>query len=770
MTRIKPVLGFALLLLMLMSCRKEPIDKYTRPEWLAGKVYTQILDQPELSTYARGLELVGLDTIINVSGIYTVFAPSNEAFVAFFASNPNYSSIEQIPISELSRLIQFHIVQSPWSKVQLRSLDVFGWIDLNDPDNNKPRGFKRETLLLDKDSKFGVSSMRITGTTEERTIIVDTMNSNWHRRVITDSRKFAPIFFQEYLEIYHLKSSDYEFYFNRTFEGSSEIYFANAKIISEEIFAENGFVYIVDQVVEPLKNAYQFLSQDGDNNYHNFLDLVNIFPSFEYNEEETFNQPGAEQGLTVDSLFDVSYPELAFDINKEKTKDASGTSGLPENVTIRFHNGLMAPTNDALAQFEQEYFKISNGWGSLAKAPIHLKRIVANTYLSYNPIYRTDLEEGFYNGELDIVRIDQSGIAQKEFGSNTTFLGLNKAVVPRAFSSVAGPVYLKRGYSKVMYAIEETGLLPAIKRPDNNYMFFVESDNNTDADSSLFYEHSSGDFSVFETGEEDYTEFDLSTEDLRTLFLNHIATDRPRGNARKEFIQNLAGNYIIIDNESGEISGTAPTTHGYLGSDYAPEVPSEISFESDNGITYDIENWFSFTTSTLYAKISSQYLKFHSLLERAGLSNPRLYQYNFIAEGELYTVFVPSDAALDSARVDTLPPADLKELLMLHFIKGDLIFTDGKKTSGYYKTTRVDEKSTQYSTLNTQIYIEPGIDIIRILDKTGGTYVELTESDNNNKLTAINMGEGGELFPIVQTNAVIHQIDEVLILDELNTN
>ncbi|MFC2115065.1 fasciclin domain-containing protein [Bacteroidota bacterium] len=768
MTRIKSILWFAVFVLILVSCREAPIDKYTRPDWLAGKVYTQILEQPALSTFARGIELTGYDTIINESGSYTVFAPSNEAFDAYFASNPNYSSIEQMSISELSRMVKFHIIINPWSKVQLRSLDVDGWIDLNDPENNKPRGFKRETLLLDKDVKYGVRNVRVTGTTERRDIIVDTTESNWHRRVITDSRKYAPFFFQEYFDIYDLKSSDYEFYFDRTFEGSNEIYFANAKIISEEIDAENGFVYILDQVVEPFKNAYQFLSEDEDHKYSDFLDLVNLFSLFEYNEDKTFDQLGADQGLAVDSLFDVSYPELAFDITKENTEDASGTSGLPENVSIRFHNGLMAPTNEALAQFEQEYFQIPMGWGSLAQAPIRLKRIVANTYMSNNPIYKTDLEEGFYNGELDIVKIDQSAILQKGYGSNTTFFGLNKAVVPRAFSSVAGPVYLQRGYVKVMYAIEQSGLLPALKRPDNNYMFFVESDNNTYNDSSLIYDPGSGRFSTFETSEGDYTEYSLSTEDLRTLLLNHIAVDQPRGNARKEFIKNLAGNYIIIDNESGEMSGTGPTTHGYQGTDQIPNFPSVISLNSDNGLTYDIKNWFSFSTATLFNIISSQYQKFHSLLVKAGLSTQ--YEYNFISEGELYSVFIPSDAALDSAQVDTLAKTDLKNLLMLHFVKGGLIFTDGRSDPGYYKTSRVDEKSTQFTKLNTEIYIEPGIDLIRILDKSGGTYLELSESEANNKLAAINKGEGEEVFSILQNNAVIHQIDKVLLVNELNTN
>jgi len=141
---------------LLISCQKE-FDKFERPEWLAGKVYTQILDIPELSTFARCIEITGYDKILDVSGSYTVFAPSNDAFKTWFEQNSKYKSIDDIPLNELNRIVKFHILQNPWTKKQLRSLDVYGWIDTLDARNNQPRGFKRETLLLESNQKYGVS-------------------------------------------------------------------------------------------------------------------------------------------------------------------------------------------------------------------------------------------------------------------------------------------------------------------------------------------------------------------------------------------------------------------------------------------------------------------------------------------------------------------------------------------------------------------------------------------------------------------------------------
>ena len=180
-----PVLLLSLYGLIIMGCDPEfKEDKYARPDWLAGKVYTQLKDQPNLSTFAECLELTGYDTIIDRSGSYTVFAPDNDAFSAWFQSHPTYNSLGDIPMGKLAEIVKYHIVQNPWTKNQLRTLDVYGWIDTLDLTNNKPRGFKRQTLLLDKNRKLGIVQ-----NANKSLQIVDTLESSWKRVVAIDSRK-----------------------------------------------------------------------------------------------------------------------------------------------------------------------------------------------------------------------------------------------------------------------------------------------------------------------------------------------------------------------------------------------------------------------------------------------------------------------------------------------------------------------------------------------------------------------------------------------------
>jgi uncharacterized surface protein with fasciclin (FAS1) repeats len=371
---------------------------------------------------------------------------------------------------------------------------------------------------------------------------------------------------------------------------------------------------------------------------------------------------------------------------------------------------------------------------------------------------------------MDVVTLNSSDIVHKEFGSNCTFIGVNNAIVPRAFSSVTGPVYLRRGYSKIMNAIEETGILPLLKKPNNNYSFFVESDLNSGQDSTLVIDGLSDRFFAFvisELGEPIRIRYTRTS--LRNLLLTHITNTQPEGIARKEFIPNLAGTHLIFNNETGEVRGTDPTTVGYDGGEITSEIPRVLSV-ADNGTTYDIENWFSFSGFDLFAQISTKFPAFHNLLDNAGLVREKEGIYTFINETDYYTVFVPDGDAIEAANLAALPADELGQILKLHFLQGELIFTDGKKASGYYETMRIDESSTQYTTNYTRIYVQPGIDKIEILDKSESVFATVNESETTNilgSLVTIDNIDVDEVYPNTVDNAVFHEIDKVLNSEEI---
>ena len=140
-----------------------------------------------------------------------------------------------------------------------------------------------------------------------------------------------------------------------------------------------------------------------------------------------------------------------------------------------------------------------------------------------------------------------------------------------------------------------------------------------------------------------------------------------------------------------------------------------------------------------------------------------------MSPNEFYTVFIPNDSVLIDYQADTMSIPTLKKFLQLHFIQGDIIFTDGNKTAKYYETTRIDEKSTPFTTYFTKIFINPGIDFISIKNLSGTDYISIPESSRTNIITGRDLGDGQQVFPNVISTAVIHEIDKVLLLEEIDT-
>ena len=79
---------------------------------------------------------------------------------------------------------------------------------------------------------------------------------------------------------------------------------------------------------------------------------------------------------------------------------------------------------------------------------------------------------------------------------------------------------------------------------------------------------------------------------------------------------------------------------------------------------------------------------------------------------------------------------------MLHFVLGELIFTDGNATPGYFETTRIDERSTEFSTVFSKIYIDPRADRYSFRIRRAESYLMVPESDVTNLMAGRNLGEG----------------------------
>lgn len=728
---------------LLASCRKE-IEKYDRPEWLVGKLYSQVMASEDLDSFAICIKEAGFDSIINVSGSFTVFAPTNQAFHEYFQRNSEYNKISDIPFKELEKIVKYHIVQNSWSTTQLISLNSDGWVDPDDPDD-KSWGFKRQTVLKEDNRKYWVNTDR------GKYTFVDSLNANFYRIVNTASRKYVPFFWDRFLNISEISGDDYDFYFPSGYS-QGRIHFAGSRVISSEIYAENGILYKIDEVVEPLKTAEQILEQDYSGySYSDFLKMIYSYAQLSPNMQETMNMPGFEGGSSVDTIFNMTFPDLTFNIRSEMSDPLSS------NNSISLHRGLIAPTNQALDDLFSQEITGPGRYSNNDAVPPEILSLIVNSHMRTSPIYFKDLTQGFKNGEDDIVMIDPSDVVQANFASNSTFIGVNKAIIPRAFKSIAGPVYLNPNYSIYRSAIEISGVLPALKRKNQDYAFFVVPDDILNNDSSLIYEVDNPNQINLESLDRNNIEMVRRNRlDLVNLLFNHICTSSPTGNGRKEFIQNLAGNYVVFDWENGIVTGGTESTYGYQGDSLINITANLLDEPADNGEIYKLNGFLSFASGDMYS-ILRKYPEFSELLDKANLFDKTYYNVKFINPGETYTVFMPSNTALSNFDASELTDEELIQFIKNHFVRGNIIFTDGKKPDGEYPILSSDGNNSY-----NKVILKPGIDIIDIMNPDGSLYYRINEKGSSTNVI-ITEGTEGAAASAFATRGVLHVIDTVLI-------
>lgn len=737
---LSPFILGLLIVSICTSCvdKFDTIEKYQRPERLQGKIYTVISKQENMSIFSQFMVDCGYDKVVDKTGTYAAFVPSDSVMKIYLTDKYGSFDPAQIDSTVKSNIVKYHILQMPWSKEQLQTLSSRGWINLTDISNNKPTAFKRRTLLREPNRTYSIQRF-LSGNDPFDIIIPDNVSSSAKRTVFTSSPKYVPLFFDGFMHAKGLGSADYSFYFNRPYN-SGEVYYANSKMIGDDLFAENGFVYSIDQVVEPLKNAEELLEEGP---YAKFLQLIHNNSVFQFNQEATFAQQGASEGAEVEDLYNLSYSSQ-FPMNIHSELVGSSTS------TVERHSGLLAPNDEAMDLFFDEYLKAwGNNWSSVPK---YIEYLFVNAHMALEAVYEKDLISGFYNAVGDIINDDDFEIEDVSYGSNSTFIGLKKAVVPKFFSSVSAPLLLNPKYSSFFGAYISVNLLSAMKDPATEFSLFIIDDQSLSIDSSLFVtELPNGKLQILAFDHQEEKLVNMLGSEYKDIFTRklygQIGVQPILGQAKREFIETLDGRHIVVQNDT--VSGGVPPEFGFNSGHDTTVVFSEITNLSiTNGRVYECDGWLKFPVKNTYEYLRNT--KFLALLNQVGLADVSNERLTFIDPTERYTIFLPSNAALDSIRVDTFSLDEVKKLVSFHIVKGQLIFTDGRQQQSAYRTLN-----------NEFLNLNPQPDNLLILDKNYDViYDKLVLSARSNLIGMYQQNLSENYF---LSNAVVHNIDTVIM-------
>jgi len=218
----------------LFGCKTGYDEYWPKENPKTGFIYDKLKNNPEFTIFAAGLERAGLVKFVNVSGLYTVFAPTNDAFQKFFKTK-GYNSINDVPVSNLFSMLSFHIANNMWYYYDFRT-------------------------------RY---------TTSQKTAY------------LTRSNKFLQI------------------------DASSATVFTvnGIPVLSNlrDIDAENGVIHGIGEVLIPLSNIEQVLTNDTDFANSTFYKLMQVLASKQY---DRFNSYDVDNDGKIDSIFNKTYALL----------------------------------------------------------------------------------------------------------------------------------------------------------------------------------------------------------------------------------------------------------------------------------------------------------------------------------------------------------------------------------------------------------------------------------------------------------------------------
>lgn len=414
---------WVLFVLLLAQCQRERDKYYEDPGWSGKPIYEVLQDEGRFGQYLQCVDKTMYATSLKGNGLWTVFAPNDEAFSRYFSGKP-YGSVAEMPQSEAEKIVAYSMLYNKYPFDRLSDVLSSGWDTLKSIKKKTPYYETLHREYYRNDSIWVLNPL------------LPTMAS------ISGTYKYLPFYLSRYFNQVPLKAEDYE-----TFYPASEYTGRNiqsASVLAQDLQASNGVVHEVDRVNEPLPTLEDILQ---DERYSDFKALIDLKSS---SGEPYFYDYRTSAGLT--EYFRTAYP--SWNINQVYAKFYS--LDVPLNCE-RFweqaeeeSNGytLFAPNNTAMEKF-REKIERDYGYTTLDQLPQDVIGYFIDAQMVRNSMVWPSRYKGAKNesenyingdGETDLRKEDYPDIRP---ASNGFFYGSNTYVKSHYFETVLTEILLR---------------------------------------------------------------------------------------------------------------------------------------------------------------------------------------------------------------------------------------------------------------------------------------------------------------------------------------
>lgn len=526
------------LLLFFFSCNE--MDKYYDNDRHStsvsvGNAWDYLESRGNFTNFLRAAQRAGYEDLVRGKGLTTIFAPDDEAF-AKYLSRHGYSSVEEIPVEELQNMVTYHLLYYSFKA--------------NDFMEYRPEG----TDVADE--YVGLYFKYRTRSRDDAEMVTDPTRGNVPLKVF-HQEKYIPVFTPNLYNWYNNNVSsgstgtinyDY-FYGSGLWQGDNwvagnEPYFrvSNAGVKEYSIITDNGYLYVLDDVVEPLKTIYQTMA--ADDNYSIYTKVYDRFKELTYDEDVALNYNNRDSAFLYkhSGLDPIAYERALGGVII--VGSSTGISELEATLLGPLSsntNTVFAPTNTAMENFYRTYWEPyygANNWDSVKFTPLYAlmaeQSAVHRLVGVVGPLLPSEIQQGnaVTGASRTVIDIDpNSDVVTRAMCSNGIMYGVNELIsVPKYFSYVTAPAFVNPDYNMFLLLMAKSGVADLYTAENQTFYAFYPTQEmllrTTDGGENLIYENPNPN----KYGVEDVTKSDgeggtvsLSRASSAEIVRNHIA-------------------------------------------------------------------------------------------------------------------------------------------------------------------------------------------------------------------------------------------------------
>ena len=477
--------GFVVSAAMMQSCDKDILTG--QPEWLGNSIYERLEEgiqvDGQTKTFKTTLRLIDdLDykETLSKTGSKTLFVASDDAYQAWFNSNNIFGvrSYDELSLDQKKQLFNGTMINNAYL------LELMSNVPSTD-DKKLPESGMCMRRVTAASSLDNIPVLKVEDFPVNKSISDDPVNRAWgsvrnqgkNIHIMKDESSAPMIhFLPQFMEKNNIKDNDLYVISNHASESVQDSWVNGRKVISNEQTCKNGYIYVVDGVIESTPNMAEIINTNSNTTlWAKLLNRFSVPVAMDKDAQQEFWYLHREYENS-DSLYNLRY--LNYSGNHElytptgRRDDVLNASGLlkfdpgwnqymADNTTIIMQNdaaSMLVPNDKALTEW------FNNGSGKVLKDKfgtwdnIPYETLVKLLNVNMQESFVASVPSKFASILDDSQRSMGVTIADVDsciMGCNGVVYITNKVFAPSEYSSVMFPALVQStsDYSVIYHAL-----------------------------------------------------------------------------------------------------------------------------------------------------------------------------------------------------------------------------------------------------------------------------------------------------------------------------